>query len=209
MQPAPTSSSTILVLRRFAALLVAVMLSVPCSAYALHQLDSAEQGSNPGQKLHYINFCAMFTPCPRLEIPDSVFQMNYFEDFGMFVPLLVAVQIVCDSAGTISRIRVLPMDHHATEPRESSPGRVLLIRRLSQFFYGLIKTTKLRADYVYCRPPHDCDSLPQGEIRHPKEGSQIFLIVEIDRPYGFIDAKWDFEPTGYYVHILAPKWQRR
>jgi hypothetical protein len=207
MQSVVVTSSTMPVLRRFAAFLVAVMLSVPCSAYALQQQDSAEQRNDQSQKRHYGDFCAMFTPCPKLEIPDSVFQMNYFEDFGMFVPLLVAVELICDSSGKISFVKTFPMIGNTRQ--RPSHGRTLMIESLKRFFSSLRGTAKLRADYVYCRPPHDCDSLPQGRIRHPKEGSHIFLIVEIDRPYGFIAPEWDFEPTGYYVHILAPKWQRR
>jgi hypothetical protein len=133
--------------------------------------------------------------------------MNYFEDFGIFNRLVVAVQLICDSSGKISFVKTYPMIDNTHE--RPSHGRTLMIESLKRFFSSLRGTAKLRADYVYCRPPHDCDSLPQGRIRHPKEGSHIFLIVEIDRPYGFIAPEWDFEPTGYYVHILAPKWQRR
>ena len=204
MQSVVVTSSTMPVLRRFAAFLVAVMLSVPCSAYALQQQDSAIQRDDQSQKRHYGDFCAMFTPCPKLEIPDSVFQMNYFEDFGIFKRLTVAVLIICDSVGNIHFTRTHPLLYYVHDVSDKGST---LSQHLSRFFKSLVGTTKLRAHYVYCRQASVCACKPGNEVRHPAEGTSIYMIIDVHRPYGFIDPKLLVAPTGYFVSILPPEWK--
>ena len=139
--------------------------------------------------------CAIFTPCPRLEIPTSVLGMSYNVEFDLFSNSMYSVYLVCDSIGVLKYATVYP---HMAGLSAPSEGRQRLIKFFQQFFKNLIGRVKLRADYVYRYP-----LLP--EQYHPRDGTSLYLTVDVLRWSDKFDRYWAPDPTGYYLEILVPE----
>jgi hypothetical protein len=147
-------------------------------------------------------FCEVFSPCPRLEVPVDVLRMNYYDDLDMFSRVMVLVKIICDSNGLINFTRTLPVSFHRNEVL--SQARIEFIEHLEHFFRQMIGVTTLRAEYVYCSKNGACKCPPASEVHHPRDGSAIFLVVDIGNDEGFIPTYWLVEPTGYHVPVPVP-----
>lgn len=176
--------------------------AAPAYAGQLSRDGGAVQDDSSMHAFDPKSFCEVFSPCPQLEVPISVLRDNYLEDLDMFSPVMVLVKIICDSNGLINYARTLPVSNYRNE--QLSQERTQLITLIEHFFRRLIGVTTLRAEYVYCSMKSVRKCPPASEVRHPRDGSAIYLIVDIGNSYGFIPTYWLVEPSGYYVNIPVP-----
>ena len=178
-------------------LVLAILLyqGAPVSAGRLRSTLDEDSRDTSAYAFNHELLCAIFTPCPRLEIPTSVLGSGYDEEFDQFSCLMFSLYLVCDSTGMLKHARVYPHVAWSSTPYE---GRKLLIEFFQQFFMNLTGKVKLRSSYV-----HQCASVPKP--RYPVPGMSIFITVEVLRPSDRFHAYWAPDPSGYYLEILVPE----